>query len=131
MITIDKIDSQFKWEELGRFAATFDHVIDDHSMTPVYTMSRNGKQFGYFNVIMKPVFCPAFHTDKKICTPRDFFEGVKEVKRRVMHSTRDARFPEGTLLALLPPDAEKKYSHALKTLKLTKLESVMFQSNEL
>lgn len=130
MITIDKIDSQFKWDALGKFAATFDHVIDDHSMTPVYTMSRDGRQFGYFNIIMKPVIVPAFHTNKKICTPRDFLEGISVVKKKVMRSTRDERFPNGTLLVLLPKDLDKKYSGAIKRLKLKKLDSVMYQAND-
>jgi hypothetical protein len=130
MINIDKIDTQDKFDDLKEFAASFDHLIDDHSITPIYTLSRHGNRFGYLQIILKPVIVPSFHTNNKICHPRDFFEAVIEVKQKVMQSTVDERFPEGTLLVLLPPDIGEKYKGALKKLKLNNLGSVMYQSNE-
>lgn len=127
MIRFEEIRTQEGFELLKKFAATFDHEISDYSITPLVTMSRGEKMFGYFHVLQQPIICPAFHTDPKVCTPRDFYEGAKAIINWRNMSSMSDRYPNGTMYCLLPPDADKRYGSNLDKLGLKNLHQVMYQ----
>lgn len=89
-----------EFEALKAYAKSFGHVVDDRSITPIYTIHRGDKQIGYFNLILQPIVCPSFHTE--LCTHRDFYDSVQYAKNHFCMNSIDDRFPNGTCFLALP-----------------------------
>jgi len=89
-----------EFEELKKFAKSFDHHVGEDSLLPIYTARRGGQLIGYFNVLMHPIACPAI--DPNRCTPRDFYELVQYVKNFFCMNSISAHFPTGTCFMAFP-----------------------------
>lgn len=94
-IRFSEVRTREEFDELKLFAATFDHVIDDRTMTPIIRMYRGDRLFGYFVVVTAPIMIPAFHTDPQICSPRDFKESAEHVRAWQCLNRQSERFPNG------------------------------------
>jgi hypothetical protein len=94
-IRFSEVRTQGEFDELKLFAATFNHVIDDHTMTPIIRMYRGDRLFGYYIVVLAPIVIPAFHTDRSICSPRDFKEACEQVRAWQCQNRQSERFPFG------------------------------------
>lgn len=71
------IDTPEKWDKLEAFAATFNHNIVKHTLSPIVALKRHGRWIGYAQINKQPVVFSAWHTDPTICSPRDVVEGMK------------------------------------------------------
>jgi hypothetical protein len=58
-----------EFEDLQRFAVSFDHVIVAHPKVNHYAHRRNGKLIGYSDHVFIPTVYPAFHPE--FTNPRD------------------------------------------------------------
>lgn len=103
-IRIAVLRTQEDLEALAKFAESFDHHVGADSIMPIYTLSRGGKLFGYFNVLSFPVTAPAFHTDPEICSKRDIYDAAMAIKSHFMIQSICPAFPNGTWFVAIPWD---------------------------
>jgi hypothetical protein len=97
-ISFEKVETQQQWDELKAFAASFNHKIDDTTLTPLIAVRRGKKLFAYFVVLNMPVLMPSFHPI--LTTKRDFVEMVEQVRSWAWLSTiGHERFPKGVAWA--------------------------------
>lgn len=94
-IRFSEVRTQEEFDELKLFAATFDHVIDDRTMTPIIRMYRGERLIGYFICVTAPIVIPSFHTDPAICSPRDFRDSCEQVRAWQTLNRQSERFPGG------------------------------------
>ena len=99
-IKFSLIKSMEELEALQRFAKTFNHQVGLDSIMPIYTIERGEQVIGYFNVLMYPVVCPALHPEH--CTPRDFYETLRDARQHYCFVSIDAKFPNGTCFMAIP-----------------------------
>lgn len=98
-LKFETVRTQKQFDDLKKFATSFDHVVDDTTLLPLITVSRGDKMFAYYTVLNYPVVFPSFHTE--LCTPRDFVDSVNTVKHHHMLSSMNERFPNGTFFVAL------------------------------
>lgn len=101
-----RTDEEFK--ALVQFAESFNHKVGPDSILPIYTIERGQHMLGYFNLILYPIVCPAFHP--RACTPRDFRDAVQAAKSHFCLNSIDNKFPHGTCLIAVPKQLALKES---------------------
>lgn len=118
-------------QKAGEFAASFDHEITQKSTFPIVTISRGDRMFGYYNVLRQPVIFPAFSTDQKVCSPRDFKDGFEAVRNHLLQSSMSHEYPRGVAFFGMPGHIVEKYGK--KTLErhlgLRTNNTILYQCN--
>lgn len=96
------VETKEEFEALKVFAASFDHVIDDHSRLPIVNVLRGDRQIGYYQLVNIPMVAPSFHTDTAICSRRDTFDFIQQVRSHRCLMSMGGRTPHGECVAILP-----------------------------
>jgi hypothetical protein len=101
-IKFELVRTKEQFDSLKDFASSdLVHRFDDHSLLPAITLSRAGKQFGWFQVLNQPIVMPSFHTE--LCSPRDFRDATEQMKAIYQFTSMSERFPNGTVWMAIPP----------------------------
>ena len=76
-----------QWDKLRKFAASFDHDIV-RNYHPVMVLKMDGRWIGFAQHYKNPLVITGWHTDRKICSPRDMLEGYKALAgwAKIQHS---------------------------------------------
>jgi hypothetical protein len=96
----DLVDTPEKFNDMKRFAATFNHHIDDTTRLPIVRVFRGDQQVAYFQIIKTPMAAPAFHDN--LCSPRDTCEIIDKVRSHMLLGSLGGRTPNGECLIILP-----------------------------
>jgi len=96
------IKTEEEFQDLKRFAESFDHSVEATSIFPIYTIARGDELIGYCNVMRQPVLHPSLHPG--LATPRNFYDALQYAKQSFCLSSIDDRFPHGICVMALPRD---------------------------
>lgn len=99
-IRLSQARSQDELDEIHEFAKSFGHSIGDLTPQPIIRIFRGNRLFGYF-FITPNVITPAFHTDKTICSPRDFKDAVDQIRGAFCFNSQNLQFPAGQCVLAL------------------------------
>jgi hypothetical protein len=99
-VTFQQVRTEEEFEQVKRFAATFQHVIGGPEAQPLVMMFRGDKMFGYFHILQRPCISFAFHPD--VTTPRDFKEAGDAIRSWQQLNSITPATPNGVCYALLP-----------------------------
>jgi hypothetical protein len=102
-IRLSEVRNQDELTELNEFAKTFGHSIGDNSPQPVIRIYRGNRLLGYFFITPR-VVTPCFHTDKTICTPRDFKDSIDQIRAISCFSSMNLQFPAGQCVMAVDED---------------------------
>lgn len=125
------VNTQEDLDKVGAFASSFDHKVDNFSTFPVITISRGDRLFSYYSVLRQPIIMPAFHTDPKVCSPRDFKDAFEAIRNHVFQSSLNPNsYPNGVCFFALPGNTEERYGKdQMEKLGLGTNGTMLFQAN--
>lgn len=125
------VNTQEDLDKVGAFASSFDHKVDAFSPFPMITISRGESLCAYYSVLRQPVIFPAFHSDPKVCSPRDFMDSFEAIRNHVFQSSLNPNsYPNGVMFMALPSHTKEKYGEEqMKKMGLNTNGTVLYQAN--
>lgn len=87
-----QVNTPEKLAEWKEFADSFDHGTDT-PMTPIVTVSRGDKMFGYYTLLNHPIVFPSFHP--KHTSPRDFKDMIEAFSNAQCIASMSTQYPNG------------------------------------
>lgn len=121
-VHFDWITTNEQRGDLSDFASTFDHDIHEFRF-PIAAMKDGpqGNWFGYFQVVNVPILFCAFHTDQKVCSPRNTVSAIKTLSHW-------ARMQHGMGLATVPNDTKSFTPEVMNKLGAKDLNVKLYQT---
>lgn len=104
--TYEWINSPEQWAKLAAFGASFDHKISTKRY-PTALFLKDGKPYGYCYVSRDPVVFTAWHTDRRICNPKD-------VRETFQMLSGWAKFEHGGAFVVTPTDSSAFTDEVMK-----------------